>query len=100
MPAWRILAFARTRRLAIVGSGTRKARAISAVVSPARVRRVRATRASSGSPGGQARGREGEGGVAEGEDQPQPVVVNTAVVAAARVVQVVGLRRHRDLLHL
>jgi hypothetical protein len=37
--------------LAMVGSGTRNARAISAVVSPASVRSVRATRASSGSAG-------------------------------------------------
>src|SRR5215207_4357366 len=53
MPALRILRLARTRRLAIVGSGTRKARAISAVVSPARVRKVRATRALSGNAGWQ-----------------------------------------------
>src|SRR5438552_7781542 len=38
--------FARTIRCAIVETGTRKARAISSVVSPPRTRRVRATRAS------------------------------------------------------
>src|SRR5829696_4749800 len=47
MPALRILRLARTRRLAIVGSGTRKARAISEVVSPASVLSVSATLASS-----------------------------------------------------
>ena len=46
-----ILRLARTRRWAIVGSGTRKARAISAVVSPPSVRRVSATRASIASAG-------------------------------------------------
>ena len=46
MPASRILALARTSRWAIVGSATRKAAAISAVVSPPSRRSVRATRAS------------------------------------------------------
>src|SRR5215470_2768663 len=46
MRATRILAFARTRRWAMVEVGTRKARAISSVESPPRVRRVRATCAS------------------------------------------------------
>src|SRR5215217_1727567 len=41
--ASRILPLARTRRWAMVASGTRKARAISAVVSPPSSRRVRAT---------------------------------------------------------
>src|SRR5512132_1932691 len=41
-----ILRFARTRRWAIVGSVTRKARAISGVARPPRVRSVSATRAS------------------------------------------------------
>src|SRR5579872_542325 len=46
MPAWRILRLARTRRCAMVDSGTRNARAISGVVSPASVRSVSATCAS------------------------------------------------------
>ena len=46
MPAALILRFARTSRCAIVDSDTRRARAISLVVRPPRVRRVRATRAS------------------------------------------------------
>ena len=46
MPAWRIFDLARTSRLAMVGSGTRKARPISPVVRPASVRRVNATWAS------------------------------------------------------
>src|SRR6266545_1646062 len=41
-----IFRLARTSRCAMVGSETRKARAISGVASPPRVRRVRATRAS------------------------------------------------------
>src|SRR5215213_2223351 len=53
MPALRILLLALTRRLAIAGSEARNARAISAVVRPARVLSVRATRASSGSAGWQ-----------------------------------------------
>src|SRR5919112_1300650 len=47
MPARRILRLARTSRWAMVASGTMKARAISGVVSPPRVRRVSATLASS-----------------------------------------------------
>src|SRR6478672_8466220 len=43
MPASRILALARTSRWAMVASGTRNARAISAVVSPPSSRSVRAT---------------------------------------------------------
>src|SRR5215831_13377740 len=43
IPAARILPLARTSRWAMVGSGTRKARAISAVDSPPSSRRVRAT---------------------------------------------------------
>src|SRR5258707_14565730 len=39
MPAARIFCFARTRRWAIVGPGTRKARTISGVCSPAMSRR-------------------------------------------------------------
>src|SRR6266498_905420 len=46
MWAMRILALARTSRCAMVGVGTRKARAISSVESPPRVRRVSATCAS------------------------------------------------------
>ncbi len=53
MAAARIFRFARTRRWAMAGSATRSARAISAVVRPARVRSVSATRASSGSAGWQ-----------------------------------------------
>ena len=48
-----ILRFARTRRWAIVGSVTRKARAISGVARPPRVRSVSATRASGASAGWQ-----------------------------------------------
>ena len=48
-----ILPLARTRRLAIVASGTRSARAISAVDRPHSVRRLSATRASSASAGWQ-----------------------------------------------
>jgi hypothetical protein len=44
---------ARTMRCAMVASGTRKARAISAVVSPPSSRRVRAARASGDSTGWQ-----------------------------------------------
>src|SRR6266540_939556 len=43
IPASRILPLARTSRWAMVGSGTRKARAISVVVSPPRSRSVSAT---------------------------------------------------------
>ena len=53
MPAALILRFARTSRCAIVGSATRKARAISGVVSPPSVRRVSATCASVASAGWQ-----------------------------------------------
>jgi hypothetical protein len=84
MAAWRILPLARTRRLAIVGSATRKARAISAVVRPATVRSVSATRASSES-----------AGVTTGEGQPQAVVLHGAVVAV--VVRFVGMPKHRRL---
>src|SRR5436190_1165773 len=49
MPASRILPLARTSRCAIVDSGTRKARAISAVVRPPRNRSVRATCAAGAS---------------------------------------------------
>ncbi len=53
MPASLILRLARTRRCATVGSGTRKARAISGVCSPAISRRVSAIRASGASAGWQ-----------------------------------------------
>src|SRR6266508_1289882 len=53
IPAVRILALARTSRCAMVGSGTRKARAISGVRSPPSVRRVSATLASDESAGWQ-----------------------------------------------
>src|SRR5215472_6929111 len=53
MCASRIFCLARTSRCARVGSGTRKARAISAVVRPQRVRRVNATWASLPSDGWQ-----------------------------------------------
>src|ERR1700730_2932351 len=52
MRAVRILALARTIRCAMVGVGTRKARAISSVERPPSVRRVRATCASVASAGG------------------------------------------------
>jgi hypothetical protein len=51
--ASRILPLARTSRWAMVGSGTRKARAISAVVSPPSSRSVNATRAAGASAGWQ-----------------------------------------------
>src|SRR5438132_826480 len=51
--ASRILPLARTSRWAMVGSGTRKARAISAVVSPPRSRSVSATWATRASAGWQ-----------------------------------------------
>ena len=69
IPASLILALARTRRWAMVGSGTRKARAISAVVSPPSSRSVSATRAA-------VRQRR----VAAGEDEPQPVVAHGALL--------------------
>src|SRR6476646_7417945 len=53
MFASRILPLARTSRWAIVGSGTRKARAISAVVRPPNSRSVSATRALGASAGWQ-----------------------------------------------
>src|SRR5438105_1299528 len=53
MLAARIFPLARTSRWAMVGSGTRKARAISAVVSPPRSRSVRATWTSAASAGWQ-----------------------------------------------
>src|SRR5438876_1039822 len=53
IPASLILRLARTSRWAIVGSGTRNARAISPVDRPPRVRRVRATWASVASAGWQ-----------------------------------------------
>ena len=53
MPAALILCFARTSRWAIVGSGTRNARAISTVLSPPSVRSVSATWASMASAGWQ-----------------------------------------------
>ena len=61
-----ILPLARTRRLAIVASGTSSALAISAVDSPQSVRRLSATRASSA-----------ERRMAAREDQPQLVVAPT-----------------------
>ncbi len=53
MPASLILRFARESRRFIVSSGTRKARAISSVVSPPSARNVSATCASSASDGWQ-----------------------------------------------
>jgi hypothetical protein len=53
MPAARIFLLARTMRWASVASGTRKARAISGVVSPPSVRRVSATLASTARAGWQ-----------------------------------------------
>ena len=53
MPASLILRFARESRRFIVSSGTRKARAISSVLSPPRARKVSATCASSPSEGWQ-----------------------------------------------
>ena len=67
--ASRILPFARTSRCAMVGSGTRNARAISAVVRPPSSRSVSATCA-----------RRRERRVAAGEDQAQPVVAHGALL--------------------
>ena len=53
MPAATILDLVRVSRFATVASGTRNARAISAVVSPVRLRSVSATRPSIGSAGWQ-----------------------------------------------
>src|SRR6266508_5191660 len=53
MPAARIFCLARTSRCPIVGSGTRKARAISAMLKPPSVRKVSATCASRFSAGWQ-----------------------------------------------
>src|SRR5579859_468137 len=53
MPAWRILNLARVRRWFMVGTGTRKACAISAVLSPPSERKVRAICASGASAGWQ-----------------------------------------------
>ena len=69
MCASAILRFARTIRLPMVGSATRNARAISPVVMPPSARSVSATRAGSSS-----------AGMAAGEDQPQPVVDDRALV--------------------
>ena len=70
MPASRILRLARTSRCAIVGSGTRKARAISAVVEAAqRAQRQRHLRL----------GRERR--VAAGEDQLQSFVGESSVAS-------------------
>ncbi len=93
MPALRILRLARTIRWAIVGSGTRNARAISGVVRPTSVRNVERDLRL-----------EPERGVATGEDEPQPVVVDAAVVdvdhlARLRIVRLAGCE-HRDLLEL
>ena len=53
MPASRIFFFARTSRFAIVGSGTRNARAISSVVEAAqRAQRERHLRVERRAPGG------------------------------------------------
>ena len=51
IPAWRILRLARTRRCAMVGSGTRNEAAICAVVSPHTARSVSATLAAGSSAG-------------------------------------------------
>src|SRR5215472_7550267 len=53
IPAWRIFRLARTSRCAMVGSGTRKAAAISAVVSPHTARSVSPTRTAGSSAGWQ-----------------------------------------------
>ena len=65
MPAALILFFARTRRWAIVASGTRNARAIPTVVESTQ----KSQRQRNSGLGSQRR-------VAAGEDQPQPVVVD------------------------
>ena len=76
MRASRILPLARTSRCAIVASGTRNARAISAVVQAAeQAQRERDL-------GG---GRERR--VAAGEDQPQPVVGHGSLLGAGRVAR-------------
>ena len=53
MPAWRIFRLARTRRWAMVGSGTRKTAAISVVVRPHTERSVSGTRTPASSAGWQ-----------------------------------------------
>src|SRR5688572_2863050 len=69
MRASAILRFARTIRLPMVGSATRKARAISPVVMPPeRAQRERRAR------------RHLQRGMAAGEDQPQPIVDDRALV--------------------
>ena len=89
MPAWRILRLARTSRWAIVGSGTRNARAISAVVRPGkRAQRQRDL--------GIARQRR----VTAREDEAQAVVVDAAVVATRRIVAIVGCVGPRGHGHL
>src|SRR5919109_990556 len=79
MRASRILPLARTSRWAMVASGTRKARAISAVVSPPSSRSVSAT-------WGPVAGAGGERRVAAGEDQAQPVVAHRALLGGFALV--------------
>ena len=84
MPAPRILAFARTSRCAMVGVGTRKARAISSVVSPPeRAQRERDLRL----------GRERR--MAAREDQAEPILRHRRVLLLGRQLDV-----PRDLLLL
>jgi hypothetical protein len=77
MPADRIFAFARDRRRFIVSGATRKARAISSLLSPPGARSVSATKAL---------GR--ERWMAAGEDQLEPLVGDRRLVH--RVVHGVG----------
>ena len=73
MRAVRMVRLARTSRWAMVGSGTRKARAMAGVWMPATVRSVRATRAS-----------DGQQRVTAGEDEPQPVIGDGSRIVDAR----------------
>ena len=83
MCASRILRFARTMRCAIVGSGTRNARAISSVCRPPSSRNVSGTCALGA-----------ERGMAAREDQPEAVVAHGAHLLDRLVfrVQQGGLR--------
>ena len=90
MPAALILCFARTSRCAIVGSGTRKARAISAVVRPPSVRSVSATCASVASAGWQH--------VKMSSSRSSGKVVSSTVVLRCLAhLEQAGLRRQRAI---
>src|SRR5450631_243682 len=85
IPASRILFLARTRRWAIVGSGTRKARAISAVLRPPSSRNVSATWAAVASDGWQQvkmrRSRSSRTGPSSAGSRPASAACSTAACA-------------------